>query len=191
MVGGVKGTAIESVVADVNRLVEAGRIDRAELDVRLEAEDLELLDQKLLPSAWYSLGSYGRLMQLLFETEGRKRVEYLVERGRRAAERIRNAGLYAQLSADRDRWGDRLGAMMVTLGPAIYRDTEWSFRLLAAGGSLRFEIEISVPDNFPDVCRHATQGFIEYTASHASGQAVRVSSERVSPTRIVIRSALS
>ena len=188
MVGGVKGTAIESVVADVNRLVDAGGISRADLEVRLEADDLELLDQKLLPSAWYSLGSYGRLMQLLFETEGRRRIEYLVERGRRAAERIRNAGLYAQLSADRDRWGDRLGSMMVTIGPAMYRDTEWSFRLLAASGGLRFEIEISVPESFPDVCRHATQGFIEFTAIHASGQNVRVSSERVGPTRIVIQS---
>jgi len=188
MVGGVKGTAIESVVADVNRVVESGGISRADLELRLEAEDLELLDQKLLPSAWYSLGSYGRLMQILFETEGRRRIEYLVERGRRAAERIRNAGLYAQLSADRNRWGDRLGSMMVTIGPAMYRDTEWSFRLLAASGGLRFEIEISVPESFPDVCRHATQGFIEYTAIHASGQNVRVSSERVGPTRIVIQS---
>ena len=189
MVGGVKGTALESVVADVNRLVDAGSISRADLDVRLEATDLELLDQKLLPSAWYSLGSYGRLTQLLFETEGRRRVEYLVERGRRAAERIRNAGLYAQFTADRDRWGDRIGAMLVTLGPAMYRDTEWKFRLLAGGSGMRFEIEISVPEGFPDVCRHATQGFIEYTAIHAAGHNVRVSSERVAPTRIVIRAA--
>ena len=187
MVGGVKGTALESVVADVNRLVETGVISRADLDVRLDAEDLELLDQKLLPSAWYSLGSYGRLTQLLFETEGRRRIEYLVERGRRAAERIRNAGLYAQFSADRDRWGDRIGAMLVTLGPAMYRDTEWSYRLLAGGSGMRFEIEVSVPADFPDVCRHATQGFVEYTAVHAAGENVRVSSERVSPTRIVIR----
>jgi hypothetical protein len=187
MVGGVKGTALESVVADVNRLVETGVISRADLDVRLDAEDLELLDQKLLPSAWYSLGSYGRLTQLLFETEGRRRIEYLVERGRRAAERIRNAGLYAQFTADRDRWGDRIGAMLVTLGPAMYRDTEWSYRLLAGGGGMRFEIEVSVPADFPDVCRHATQGFVEYTAVHAAGKNVRVSSERVSPARIVIR----
>jgi len=189
MVGGVKGTAIESVVADVNRLVDAGALSRADLEVRLEADDLKLLDQKLLPSVWYSLGSYGRLTQLLFETEGRRRIEYLVERGRRAAERIRNAGLYAQFTADRDRWGDRLGTMMVTLGPAMYRDTEWKFQLLAGGGGMRFEIEISVPETFPDVCRHATQGFIEYTAIHAEGRNVRVSSERVGPTRIVIRAA--
>ena len=188
MAGGVKGTAIESVIADVNRLVEKRRITREQLEVRLEAEDLELLDQKLLPSVWYSLGAYGRMTQLLYEVEGRGRLDYLYERGRRAAERIRGAGLYAQLTAARERWGDSLGSMMVTLGPAIYRDTDWAFRLLAGGG-LRFEIEISVPESFPDVCRHTTQGFIEHAATHASGQTVRISSERVSPTRIVIQGA--
>ncbi len=187
MVGGVKGTAIESVIADVNRLLENRRISREQLEIRLEPEDLELLEQKLLPSVWYSLGSYGRLTQLLYEIEGRGRLEYLLERGRRAAERIRGAGLYAQLTAARERWGDSLGAMMVTLGPAIYRDTDWGFRLLAGGAGLRFEIEISVPESFPDVCRHTTQGFIEHAATHASGRTVRVSSERVGPTRIVIQ----
>jgi hypothetical protein len=185
MVGGVKGTAIESVIADVRRLVETRRVSRQQLEVRLEAEDLALLEEKLLPSVWYSLGSYGRMTQLLYDVEGKNRLEYLYERGRKAAERIRGAGLYAQLTANRDRWGDSLGNMMVTLGPAIYRDTEWSYRLLASGAGLRFQIEISVPEAFPDVCRHTTQGFIEHAASHAAGTRVRMSSERVSPTRIV------
>jgi hypothetical protein len=187
MVGGVKGTAIESVIADVNRLVESGKISRQQLEVRLEAEDLELLEQKLLPSVWYSLGAYGRMTQLLYEAEGRGKLDYLHERGRRAADRIRGAGLYAQLTAARERWGDSLGTMMVTLGPAIYRDTDWAFRLLAGGTGLRFEIEISVPESFPDVCRHTTQGFIQHAATHAAGQPVRMSSERVSPTRIIFQ----
>jgi hypothetical protein len=187
MVGGVKGTAIESVVADVKRLVESGRISREQLEVQLEAEDLEILEQKLLPSVWYSLGAYGRMTQLLYEAEGRGRTEYLLERGRRAAERMRSVGLYAQLSAARDRWGDSLGTMMVTLGPAIYRDTEWRFRLLGAAAEMSFEIELSVPEAFPDVCRYTTQGFIEHAASHASAQSVRITSERVGPTRILFQ----
>jgi hypothetical protein len=191
MVGGVKGTAIESVIADVNRLVESRRISREQLELQLESEDLGLLELKILPSSWYSLSAYGRLTQLLYDLEGRGRVEYLVERGRRAADRIRSAGLYAQLSAARERWGDSLGTMMVTLGPAMYRDTEWSFRLLAGGAALKFEIEINVPESFPDVCRHPLQGFIEHAATHAGGAVVRVSSARVSPTRIVIEGTMA
>jgi hypothetical protein len=185
----VKGTAIESVVGDVNRLVESGRISRQQLELRLEAEDLELLEQKLLPSVWYSLGSYGRMTQLLFEEDGRGRVEYLHERGRRAADRLRAAGLYAQLTAARESWGESLGSMMVTLGPALYRDTVSEYRRIEVERGMRFEIEMRVPENFPDVCRHTTQGFIEHAATHAAGETVRITSERVSPTRIVFAGA--
>jgi hypothetical protein len=181
----VKGTAIESVIGDLKRLVEGGRISREQLELRLDAEDLELLEQKLLPSVWYPLGCYGRMTQLLLETEGRGRLEYLIERGRRAAERLRAAGLYAQLTAARERWGESLGSMMVTLGPALYRDTVSAYCRLDEGR--RFESQMSVPATFPDVCRHTTQGVIEHAASHAAGQPVRVTSERVSETRIVFR----
>lgn len=186
MAGGVKGTAIESVVADVRRLLEVGRVRREALEVRLEPEDLALLEEKLLPSQWYPLGTYGRLMQLLLDVEGNGRLEYLIERGRRAADRIRKAGLYAQLTADRERWGDRLGALMVTLGPQMYRDTAWSYEAVPDAG-MHWVIEIQVPPSFPDVCRHATQGFIEHVASHAAGIPIRVSSERATPGRIVVR----
>jgi len=187
MGGGVKGTAIASVIEDVNRLVQEGRLSRTDLEVRLEREDLEVLEQKVLPSSWYSLDSYGRLSRVLFEVEGKRDVEYLVERGRRAAERLRAAGLYAQLAVGRERWGERLGQMMIPLGPAIYRDTVWRIELRALERGMQFEIEVDVPGNFPDLCRHQTQGFVEHAASHAAGTPIDVSSERLAPTRIVIR----
>lgn len=179
----VKGTAIESVVADVKRLVEEGRIAREQLEIRLPAEDLGLLDQKIIPALWYPIGAYGRLMELLFEVEGRRSHEYLVERGRRAADRIRATGLYAQLSGDRGGWGDRIGKILVSLGPAMYKDTQWSFELPTDGGRTRFQISVVVAAEFPDVCRWPTQGFIDYMATmYAPG--VRISSERISPTLI-------
>lgn len=185
MPGGVKGTAVASVVEDLKRQIEAGRVRRDELEVRLQAEDLELLEQKILPSSWYPLGSQGRLTQILLEVEGKGSLEYLLERGRRAAERMREGGLYAQLSVDQERWGERVGAMMIPLGPAIYRDTVWSIELSGKGAEMRFEITVEVQEDFPEVCRHQTQGFIEHASSYASGRPVRMSSTRVSPTRIV------
>lgn len=185
MPGGVKGTAVASVVEDLKRLIEAGRVRRDELEVRLQAADLELLEQKILPSSWYPLGSQGRLTQILLEVEGKGSLEYLLERGRRAAERMREGGLYAQLSVDQERWGERIGAMMIPLGPAIYRDTVWSIELSGTGAAMRFEITVEVQEDFPEVCRHQTQGFIEHASSYASGRPVRMSSSRVSPTRIV------
>lgn len=187
MPGGVKGTAISSVIEDVNRLLAERRVTRTELEVRLDRADLELLEQKVLPSNWYPLESYGRLSRVLLEIEGGGAIEYLVERGRRAAERLRAAGLYAQLSIDRDRWGERLGQMMIPLGPALYRDTVWRIDHREVGGAIHFDIEVEVQPEFPDLCRHQTQGFIEHAATHAAGRPIEVSSKRVAPTRIAFR----
>jgi hypothetical protein len=181
---GVKGTAIQSVVADVKRLVEEGRVSRDELEARLAREDLEILEEKILPSRWYSLGSYGRLTAILFEREGNRRTEYLLERGRRAAERLQKAGLYAQFSLDKERWGERVGKILVSLGPAIYRDTQWSYDFATQGEGISYTIEVVIPAEFPDLCRYQTQGFVEYLTCHFAPRTLRVSSERISPTRM-------
>jgi hypothetical protein len=184
---GVKGTAIESVVTDVNQLVEAGRLSPHELELRLPAEDLRLLETKIVAALWYPLGSYGRLMNLLYEVDGRRSTEYLVERGRRAAERIRASGLYSQLKSDWSTWGDRVGKILVTLGPAMYKDTQWRIQLERVGTrGMTLRLEVDCPPEFPDVCRWPTQGFVEALAQLYSGDAkVRVHSERVSPERMV------
>lgn len=185
MPGGVKGTAMVSVIDDVNRLLAEGRLSRDDLEIQLEPSDLAVLEEKVFPSNWYALGSYGRLTRVLLNAEGKGSLEYLVERGRRAAERLRQAGLYAaQLKVDRDRWGERVGKMMVPLGPAIYRDTFWRVDLSSVGGKMSFAIEVDVQTDFPDLCRHQTQGFIEHAATYAAGVPVEVTSERVGPTKI-------
>ncbi len=184
---GVKGTAIESVVGDVKHLVETGALSQEALEARLPAEDLRLLEGKIVAALWYPLGSYGRLMELLFEVEGRRSTEYLIERGRRAAERVRATGLYSQLKSDWSTWGDRVGKILATLGPAMYKDTQWRIDVDRAGGSgMELRLEVDCPAEFPDVCRWPTQGFIEVLAQLYSGDAkVRMRSERVSPERMV------
>lgn len=187
---GVKGTAIESVVADVNRLLEEGRLSRDVVEARLPASDLQLLETKIVPALWYPYGSYGRLMELLFEVEGRRSTEYLVERGRRAADRVRATGLYAQLKGNWSNWGDRVGTILATLGPAMYKDTQWRIAMEGVGTALSFRLEVDCPAEFPDVCRWPTQGFIEYIACMYAGDAkVRMTSERVSAERMVFRGA--
>jgi len=181
---GVKGTAIASVVEDVNRLVLEGRLSRDSLEARLDAADLEVLEQKIVPALWYPIGTYGRLVEVLFEIEGRRNPEYLVERGRRAADRIRATGLYSQLSAGRDDWGDRIGKILVSLGPAMFKDTTWTFHILSTEGPLRWRIEMEVDADFPDLCRYSTQGFIDHLSGIYAGDRVRVTSERSAPTRI-------
>jgi hypothetical protein len=181
----IKGSAIEAVVADVKGLLETGRLERTELEVRLEAEDLKILDGKVLAGSWYPMASYARLAELLLEIEGRGDPDYLVRRGFQSAERLQATGIYAQLSANRERWGDRVIAILVSIGPAIYRDSKWTFDLGGAGDPFRFRIHVAVAPDFCEAARFAAQGFIQYLAEQNFDGAIRVTSRRASPTELV------
>jgi hypothetical protein len=186
----IKGTGFESVVSDVNRLVAEGRISRQELEANLTPEERAQLEERILPSSWYPLATYDKLISLLLEKEGHGDDQYLVERGRRAAERLYKAGLYRQLDATVERWGERFGSLMNTLGAAMYSETEWRVeRSKDAESGRRYHIEIEVPASFPECCRHTIAGFIEVLGGRAGGRPVNVRSQRVSPTRIVLETS--
>jgi hypothetical protein len=187
---GIKGSAIESLVAEVNRLLLEGQIRQDELEAKLQPEDLEILGQRVQAALWYPLGTYERLTQLMLQLEGRGEIEYVVERGRKAAARLRDSGIYAQLTSDRNKLGDRLGRIMVTLGPAMYHDTQWSFHFEHPRSLTNFRIETRVPSAFPELARFAAQGFIEYLSNSDRARPIVVSSERASPTLIVFRAKL-
>jgi len=187
---GIKGTAIESLVADVNRLVQEGRLRADELEAQLRPEDLEILGQKVLAALWYPLGTYERLTQLMLRVEGRGEIGYVVDRGRRAAARLRDSGIYGQLARERSKLGDRIGRIMVTIGPAIYQDTHWEFRYESPEVATDFRIETRVPAAFPDLARYAAQGFIEYLSNLDRTHPVFVTSERASLTLVVFRAKM-
>jgi hypothetical protein len=188
---GIKGTAIESLVADVNRVVQEGRIRPDELKACLPQGDLEILGQKVLAALWYPIGTYERLTQLLLRVEGRGEMQYVIERGRNAAARLRDSGIYGQLARNRNELGDRIGRIMVTLGPAMYQDTHWDFHYESSGNTAEFRIEVRVPPEFPDLARYAAQGFIEYLSNLDRDLPIGVSSERASPSLVVFRAAPS
>jgi len=101
----IKGTLFSAVAADVNRLVEQGRIPPEMLESRLEPGDIALLDEKISAAGWYDLFAYHRMVELLCESEGGGRANYWFERGVRAARRLAEAGIYHQM--------DYLGRTMV------------------------------------------------------------------------------
>ena len=101
----IKGSAFQSVVSDLVGLIEAGRISRETAEARLEADDLRLLDDKILPGVWYPIASYRRMTELLWEVEGNRAPAYLMARGARSAERLFEAGLYQQMQR-----GEAMGA---------------------------------------------------------------------------------
>jgi hypothetical protein len=190
----IKGTAFQTVVMDLARLIQSGRIARELVEVRLEAEDLRLIDDKILPGLWYPIACYGRMTELLWEVEGGRDPAYLLARGARAAERLFEAGLYQQMrrgeemgAEKRERneaWSEFDGNLMTSLAGAIFNVSRWRYRRHPEDPNLN-RIEVSEAADLPEVSRLAAQGFIEYTASRLTGSEVRVTSERPRSDRIL------
>ena len=97
IVPSIKGSVFVRAVEDISKLVSAGSLSRGELERRLPPTDVLLLNQPVIPSSWYDVQAYGRLLELLRDVEGEGRKEYLRERGARSAELLLQAGLYQQM----------------------------------------------------------------------------------------------
>ena len=146
----IKGSAFQGVVEDLLRLREAGTLDGDTLEAALEAEDLQLLEQKVLPGLWYPLTSYRRFTELLMQAEGDGSSAYVVARGARAAERLFAAGLYQQLSrgdeigaekqAANERWSPQEANLMTSVAGAIFNVSRWRFVTDEAAETSRIEV---------------------------------------------------
>ena len=190
----IKGTAFQSVALDLGRLIQSGRIALEAVEARLEADDLALLDDKVLPGSWYPLASYRRMSELLCEVEGNNEPSYLMARGQRAAERLFDAGLYQQMQRGEaigaekrvrgEAWSEFDGNLMTSLAGAIFNVSRWRYRRHPEDPNVN-RIEVTSATDLPEVSRWAAQGFIEYMASRMTGSTVLVSSERPAPDRIV------
>ncbi len=179
----IKGAAFQSVTEDVHRLQNAGRLPESLLVARLKPEDLHALDELTVPALWYPIATYGRLLDLLCEVEGRGRPEYLVDRGARAAERLMAAGAWRHVLSSADRWGHRAGEAMIQVAKGFYNFTEW--RLEHHTPTDRYTLSVTEAGDFPDPARFAAQGFVQVLFGRMGGRAVDVTSVRPSPDRIV------
>lgn len=174
----IKGTLFEVVVADVEALVPAGRVTQEALEARLEPEDLAFFGRKLAPALWYPIESYARLLETLRDVEGGADPErYLRRRGAEAAERMIQSGLYSQLDATVETWGERVGKIMVTLGRVCFNFGSWDAQ--DRDGILTVEARES--EALPEVSRTVIAGFIEVITRRALKARVGVVTERPSP----------
>lgn len=183
----IKGTAFASAVEDLRALLEAGRLSRGQLEARLGAEDLALVEGKILPGDWYPIDAYGRILDLLAAVEGGG-TAYHVGRGRRAAERLLSSGIYRQLdhakrlqSEARDP-GALIG-IMLTVGRSLYNFGSWELvRSEPHEPLIRFEIRdvAALPEN----ARYTVQGFVEWAAQAIVGPQASATSHRPALDRV-------
>jgi hypothetical protein len=193
----IKGAAIVAAVADLNRLLEEGRISREVLEARLEAEDLKLLEEKIQLAIWYPIASYGRIADLLAEIEAgaEGREAYLARRGHQTADRLFAAGIYEQLKRAEGRVSnlDDDGGF----DPHEVRTTLslWGSMLNFSGWHYRpdrknprsFTCEVFDAASWPEALRLANEGFLEGVFSRLAKAPVQVRSEVIGPDRFVYR----
>jgi hypothetical protein len=188
----IKGSVFTSVVEDVEHLIRVGLISREKTEAKLGEEALSHLDESIQPALWYPIESYRLLAELLVEVEGGGRMEYMFERGERSAERLFDQGLYEQLryASGKDSSGTRLqirsaGRLIVTLAPAMFNFTRWSFHV-DPDTAQRFTIEVKDARELPEVLRYASAGFCHAVAEAACKAKLSIRHERVRPDQILI-----
>lgn len=189
----IKGMTLFFVVEDVLRLREAGRIAESMLEAKLERTEIEWLDEKIQPALWYPIDGYRRLTELLLEVEGGGDPDYLVRRGTAAAERLFEAGLYAQLQHGETRGAEARaggreftehdGRLMTTLSGSVLNFSRWRYRVEGDEAV----IEVTEAAALPEVMRLAAMGMIGCIAGRVRSRKVHVRSERPTLDRVVFR----
>jgi len=180
----IKGTVFQTVVDDVKALIQRKVVSREALDARLQAADLRILDSKIEGARWYPIDSYGRMIELLRDVEGRSDPrQYLLQRGMRAANRLIELGLYRQIEKHAGQPLAKVGDAMITLSTNLYNFTIWRFVADPDGKTHR--LEVSEATAFPEVSRIVVEGFIDAITTRGMKIKARVASARRSPDQIV------
>lgn len=184
MTPSVKGSAFQSVVDDVRRLIEQGAIERESLGDSY----LGLLEQAHTPLSWVPIAGYGALLDLLAKTEGGlDPKDYLRGRGKMAAARLLS-GSYEAFAAEPGTWGRRTGETMLGIARLLYNFMTWRFSALP--GDV-YEVYVEDAADFPEAARETAHGFVAEYAARAAGRPVLVESERPTRDRVVYRIRLA
>lgn len=165
------------MLEDISNAVQEGRIETSQLESATKAEDRDLLDEILVAGIWYPLESYTRMLDLLWEIDGRRDPQYLIDRGARAADRILGAGAYADMVETAGRWGgEQVVQSVLSLSKSLF-----NFVDVAIHGEIEddhFEVAFIHTAAFPDCARYASQGFFQPLFARLAGRPVAVESRR-------------
>jgi hypothetical protein len=185
----VKGIFLAGAVARVRKAIREGLVAREQVEVRLDAQDVPFLDEKVDATLWYPVATLGHFLDVLADLRSGDRERALMEIGAAAADMAAHTGRYQQL--DRDRRAGRsqsevlrYGRLVTSVITAFYDFSRMSFGPNPADPAA-FQIDWFDVADLPESNRWCAQGFIQRIAHHASEQGMVVSSERPTPDHIV------
>ena len=180
----LKGAAVHRTIDLLKEAIEAGQISMDDVTVRLEASDLNLLDEKIESSLWYPVDSVSRISELLLETLGKNDYDFMVDQGRETAARFQREGIFAAFIQDAAKRGDRMGPTLVEISELALNFGDWSFE----GESMQdFTITVRDALQLPETMRYSILGFIETLASDLAGVQMEASTSREDASVVVYR----
>ena len=184
----VKGTIFRAVIDELNGYLSDGVIQRDDLAARCKPDDLDYLDKEIAIASWYPVDTYGRYLRFLCDRFGGGRREYLMEGGRRSAQRVVDMGVYGQLDDRTERWEKRVGRVLVTLGGSFYNFGTWLWE--SSEDDQSFRIEVQGVSAMPEEAAMRAHGFVEHLTSRAAGRNLRLDYQRPRPSRIIFSAQL-
>jgi hypothetical protein len=173
----IKGSVFAGLTENVAKLLARGDVAQAELSRWLEPEDVALLDEEIVVSAWYDIAAYDRLNRLLLHVEGNGDVEFFRDQGRQTARRLLEGGLYSQLEylhraqvtkqSDQQSRFEAFGRdlrLLTSLSASILNFSRWTARP-DPSHEFRHIIEITDASQFPESLCWRSDGFVNEMAS--------------------------
>lgn len=191
----IKGSTFQGVIDDLHLAIAQGYISAEETETRLEPTEIPYLDpeMKVNPASWYSIESYRRIVELLFDVVGHGDTDYLLARGAKSAVRLRDSGVYQQVEyvgrinkARRNTQStlielQRQLRLIVTLARSIYNFGEWDVEV--EDDLLR--VVVNDARALPDIAILTIVGFMDKMGEFSdSPTPVRWTGNRVSPNRV-------
>jgi hypothetical protein len=178
----IKGSIVANHTDVLRKCLEREQPSDQALARHFEPGDLDVLRGEIDATGWYDVELYRRMMEFLREVDGDGADQYLVDAGRRSAEKLIEAGIHAQLEyLGRTQHADETGGE--ERSAAFGRD----LRLLASitasilnfsevqvvrddAHPLRWVIQHESWHPYPEILCWTTQGFVNRMAEeHDAG----------------------
>ena len=160
----VKGSLVLGAVLAVRNRMKAGQISEEELEKRLSAEALELLDTTIKIASWYPIRLMTELIDLDWEMGSEFAPEYQRSAGRNTARHFAKTGLYQQVDyAARNYTADTLddvlrqSRLVCTLTSTLYDFIETRAEIV---DGRQLQILFEGAREFPEALRYSTEGFL-------------------------------